>query len=92
MRAKPSFKSHVLSRALRAGLLLPMLLSAGCVLDPYYDAPPAPASYGYYGYGPAYYPWAYGGAVNVDIANGYGHGGYYGGGWGREGWGGGRWR
>ncbi len=65
-------------------LVMMILAVSACVAWPgYYGDGPGPApNYGYYGYGPAY-PWDTG--VSVDIANGYGHGGYYG----RGGYGGG---
>jgi len=66
---------------LKLGIVALSFLCVGCVIDPYYDEPPARPVYGYYGYGPAYPD-----RVNIDINNGWGHGGYYGHG------GGGRWR
>ncbi len=76
--------------ALKLGALALIMMCSACV-DPYYDEPPERPVYGYYGYGPAYYPWAGGGRVDVDINNGWGHGGYYGHGW-NGGGGGGHWR
>ncbi len=56
-----------------------ILVCVSCVVESagYYDAGPEypPPNYGYYNSAPAY-PWYSG--VNVDIVNGYGHGGYYG--------------
>jgi len=75
----------IISKFSRLSLAILVLAIGACVVDPgYYGGPPPPPAYGYYGYGPTYYPWSTG--INIDIANGYGHGGYYG----RGGYGGGR--
>lgn len=62
----------------KLSLLLVILACNGCVIEPVDAGPPPPAygypAYGYYGYGPVY-PWYSG--INIDIARGYGHGGYY---------------
>lgn len=59
-------------------LAIMLLAVSACVVAPagYYDGGAGPyyPNAGYYGYGPAVYPWNSG--IDVDIIGGWGHGGY----------------
>ena len=76
-KRRGTYGNMMVSKLSKLTLGIMLLLISACMIGPGYygdGGPGGPSpNYGYYGYAPAY-PWDTG--VNVDIANGYGHGGY----------------
>lgn len=67
----------MISNCFKLGIIFLVIACSSCAMGPSYYGPGAPDVYGYYDYD-SYpgYPWDFG--ADIDIGNGYGHGGWHG--------------